>query len=156
MRQLQVPTGPSWDYWAFKRFGDGEDIIDQELERDRTQELELLIAGLCALQEALPELRAEIDDTSLSTVLPHHDMSRQNILVDNYGAPMALLGWDNIYLLPQYFLYQPGLLDSRDSLQDLELLPHVENHFRLMKEEITTMMKTLMSIDNHSCGSHNS
>ena len=80
------------------------EMTDSQLEQDRSDELQYLQDGIQALTKALPTLSSKTGTTQLRTFLAHFELSMSNILVNETGTPVTLLGWEDIYLRPLLFL----------------------------------------------------
>lgn len=107
---------------AFFFLDDPYDKPDEELLKDRKEELELLATGISSLQAALPELCAKTQSPhEMVTMLAHGDLSQWNIFVDDDGNPVAVLDWENIKLAPLLFLtHPPVFIDSAEELHEPE------------------------------------
>ena len=98
---------------------------DEELLKDREEELELLATKISSLEAALPELCAKAESPDeMVTMLAHGDLSQWNIFVDEKDISVAVLDWENIKLAPLLFLTAPpGFIDSAEDLHEPE---HIE------------------------------
>ena len=100
------------------------DWTDEEWKIEQTKELEMLSAGVKALQEALPTICAKAPETSrkLTTFLAHDDLSRRNIFVNESGSPVALLDWEAIEMQPLLFLTNaPDFIQSCEEEHEPEI-----------------------------------
>ena len=96
---------------------------DDELLKERMNELGQLSKGVKTLQEALPAFlgKSQGSLSDLVTMLAHEDISQKNIFVDDAGAPVALLDWENILLQPLLFLTRTSaFLDSEEEFEEPE------------------------------------
>lgn len=83
--------------------------------------------ALEALRTALPSLVQEPGGDMFSTILMHHDISTDNILVDGWGELKALVDWEMVGLHPPVLKTQiPHFLESFENsetptIEELEL-----------------------------------
>lgn len=109
--------GTFLDQSVFFFLDDPYDKPDEELLKDRMEELELLATGISSLQAALLELCAKAESPrEMVTMLSHGDLNQWNIFVDEDGNPVAVLDWENIKLAPLLFLSRPPVF--MDSAED--------------------------------------
>lgn len=108
--------GTFLDQSVFFLLDDPYEKPDEELFKDRLEELQLLATGISSLRAALPELCAKAESPhEMTTMLAHGDLSQWNIFVDDAGDPVAVIDWENIKLAPLLFLTRPPLfIDSAE------------------------------------------
>ena len=115
---------------------------DEELLKDREEELELLATKISGLEAALPELCAKAENPDeMVTMLAHGDLSQWNVFVDEEDKPVAVLDWENIKLAPLLFLTgPPGFIDSVEDFYEPEHI-EVENLETINPEERAKYIK---------------
>lgn len=101
--------GTFLDQGCFYYLTDYEDRTDADWKTEQRNELEILSGGIKQLRAALPNICAKAPETSstLTTILGHNDLSRNNIFVDDAGTPTGLLDWEALQMKPAMFLTDP-------------------------------------------------
>lgn len=93
--------------------GDVEDIFEGRVLMFRKNMLAQVPRLLETLRNALPSLVEEPGGTVFTTMLMHHDISTDNILVDRDGETKALVDWEMVCLHPPILKTPiPHFLDS--------------------------------------------
>lgn len=108
--------------WTMRNRVDDDEI--NEWQEKREKDLEILSTAIEALQERLPALCERLPAVDSSTRLSHHDLSLDNVLVDENGMPVTLLDWESSELRPLVFLADfPIFLDGSELYYEPQ--PHI-------------------------------
>ena len=138
-------------HWSYYMDDDRKWRSDDEWRNRQQKELKLLSKGIEAIQRAFPSIcdKARFFGP-LTSFLSHHDLNLRNIFVSNDGAPLALLDWEYIQLVPCLQLTgPPKFLDTYERLEDptpsemslrLDAETRARNNFT--EEETAEQLKT--------------
>lgn len=92
-----------------------EDEVAKNEDEDEVEEAEDALEVAKRLMTLLPKIFSPIEDPPERSVLMHHDLGLQNILLDEQGNISAVLDWECVSAMPLWAVAQvPKFLWNRD------------------------------------------